>query len=297
MALEIRPLATAADAQAGAALMAASEPWQTLRRDEGACLALLGDPARERYAAWVDGAFAGVLVLNLRGAFVGYLQAICVAPAFRGQGVGTALVAFAEARIFQDHPNVFLCVSAFNPGARGLYERLGYTLVGELPDFVVPGQTELLMRKTVGPLDGHRPSVPAPPPGPAFPLARTFVVLDGQYRAHPAPVTPTLYADLDRDHDGFRGCVLVAEHAFDRDWPTWERHPAGDELLYLLEGGAELRLWRQGAEEAFAFDRPGQAVLIPRGVWHTARVAGPCRILFLTPGEGTENRPYPMETP
>lgn len=46
---------------------------------------------------------------------------------------------------------MFLCVSDFNPRARALYERLGYELVGELPDFLVRGQAELLYRKTRGP--------------------------------------------------------------------------------------------------------------------------------------------------
>ena len=65
--------------------------------------------------------------------------------------MGTALVAFAEERIFREHRNVFICVSDFNPGARRLYERLGYRLVGELTDYIVAGHSELLLRKTRGP--------------------------------------------------------------------------------------------------------------------------------------------------
>lgn len=45
-----------------------------------------------------------------------------------------------------------MCVSDFNHGARRLYGRLGYRLVGELTDYVVAGRSELLLRKTVGPL-------------------------------------------------------------------------------------------------------------------------------------------------
>ncbi len=162
--LTVRPLAGAAEAEACARLMAASEPWLTLGRDHGALLRLLGDPARERYAAHLDGCLAGVLVLCLQGAFAGYLQAVCVAPELRGRGLGSELVAFAEARIFRDHPNVFLCVSSFNAPARRLYERLGYAAVGELADFVVQGRSEVLMRKSIGPLDAFRPSQ-GPPPG------------------------------------------------------------------------------------------------------------------------------------
>jgi RimJ/RimL family protein N-acetyltransferase len=47
---------------------------------------------------------------------------------------------------------VFLCVSSFNERARALYEQLGYETVGELRDYVVRGQSEWLMRKTLGPI-------------------------------------------------------------------------------------------------------------------------------------------------
>jgi len=58
---------------------------------------------------------------------------------------------FAEERILRQSPNVFLCVSSFNHRAQTFYERLGYQRVGELPDFLVQGQAEILMRKTRGP--------------------------------------------------------------------------------------------------------------------------------------------------
>ena len=148
----IRALETRDEAEACAAMMAATEPWITLRRDYEACLKVVTDETRERYVARRGDRLAGLLSLNLKGAFVGYIQTVCAAPEFRGKGVGTALVAFAEERIFREHRNVFICVSDFNPGARRLYERLGYRLVGALTDYVVAGHSELLLRKTRGPL-------------------------------------------------------------------------------------------------------------------------------------------------
>lgn len=150
-ALVIRPLLAEAEPEACASLLAASDPWRTLGMDREALLGPLRDPSRERYAARVGDRLAGLLVLNLQGAFVGYVQTICVAPEFRGTGLGAALIAFAEERIFREHPNVFLCVSSFNHGARRFYERLGYAVVGELTDYLVAGQSEILMRKTRGP--------------------------------------------------------------------------------------------------------------------------------------------------
>lgn len=150
--LAILPLESRAEAEACARMMAGTEPWITLRRDYGACLGVVLDETRERYVAYRGDRLAGLLVLNVKGAFVGYIQTVCAAEEFRGTGVGTGLVAFAEERIFREFKNAFICVSDFNHGARRLYERLGFRLVGELTDYVVAGHSELLLRKTKGPL-------------------------------------------------------------------------------------------------------------------------------------------------
>lgn len=155
--LEIRPFESDEDVAWAAGVMAASEPWITLGRDEAASRVLLADREKERYVLLDRGERAGFLILNMRGAFVGYIQSVCVAPEFRDRGLGTRLVRFAEERIFRETPNVFLCVSSFNAGARRLYERLGYECAGELADFVVAGHSETLMRKTLGPLRDFRP--------------------------------------------------------------------------------------------------------------------------------------------
>ncbi|MBI4913703.1 MAG: GNAT family N-acetyltransferase [Acidobacteria bacterium] len=141
------------EVDACAALLASSDPWLTLGRGLRHLLPVLKDPHRERFAAWEGKGLAGVLVLNLHGAFVGYVQILAAAPSFRGRGVGRELLRFAEARIFREHRNVFLCVSDFNTRARAFYEREGYACVGEIPDYVVAGHSELLMRKTRGPMD------------------------------------------------------------------------------------------------------------------------------------------------
>jgi ribosomal protein S18 acetylase RimI-like enzyme len=141
-----------ADAEWCARLMSSSEPWITLRRDYTASLGFVSDPTREVYLAWSGAERLGFLILNMKGAFVGYLQTICVAPGARGRGVGSALIAFAEERVLRESPNFFLCVSSFNPDARRLYERLGFEVVGTLKDYVVRGKDEILMRKTRGPL-------------------------------------------------------------------------------------------------------------------------------------------------
>jgi ribosomal protein S18 acetylase RimI-like enzyme len=117
---------------------------------------LLEDPSREVYVAVEANQVLGFIVLNMAGAFTGYIQTICVQDHERSRGVGTRLVEFAEKRIFRDSPNVFLCVSSFNPRARALYERLGYQLIGELKDYIVGGHSELLFRKSISPIRDFR---------------------------------------------------------------------------------------------------------------------------------------------
>jgi hypothetical protein len=65
---------------------------------------------------------------------------------------------FAEERIFGDRLNIFMLVSSFNTSARRLCERLGYRPIGELADFIIPGHSESLPRKSGEPLLGYRAS-------------------------------------------------------------------------------------------------------------------------------------------
>jgi hypothetical protein len=83
---------------------------------------------------------------------------------------------------------------------------------------------------------------------------------------------------------------LIAEFAFSEDWPNWEMHPEGDEFVYLIAGAVDLLLDQGGQIVTHALDGSG-AVLVPRGVWHTAKVRMPSRVLHVTRGAGTEQRP------
>src|SRR5947207_14111875 len=148
----IRPLTGEEEARQCAEMMCSTEPWITIGRNFDQSLAIVSDPSREVYVAENDGRIDGFIILNMRGAFVGYIQTVCVDATLRGSGLGTQLVEFAEKRIFAETPNVFLCVSSFNPRARQLYERLGYELIGELKDYLIRGHSEMLMRKSIAPI-------------------------------------------------------------------------------------------------------------------------------------------------
>jgi len=89
--------------------------------------------------------------------------------------------------------------------------------------------------------------------------------------------------------DGTEG-RLVMIGASRTSWTSWERHPAGDELVCLIDGRITLIQDIGGSERHIALE-PGQAAINARGVWHTTDVHEPGSVLFVTPGLGTEHRP------
>jgi ribosomal protein S18 acetylase RimI-like enzyme len=135
-----------------AVMMSQSDPWITLKRGLEACQEAMRGDYKEVYVCMQDEQLCGFIVLQMAGVFKGYIQSICVSPEMRGSGLGTALIQFAEERIFSISPNVFMLVSAFNEKAVRLYDRLGYEKIGTLKNFVIDGYDEFLLRKTIGPL-------------------------------------------------------------------------------------------------------------------------------------------------
>lgn len=83
---------------------------------------------------------------------------------------------------------------------------------------------------------------------------------------------------------------VVMVYSQPESWSSWERHPAGEEVVVLLSGRADLIQEIDGTERRIAL-RPGEAAINPPGVWHTADVHEPGDGLFITPGRGTEHRP------
>ena len=76
-----------------------------------------------------------------------YLRLIGVQPNRSDQGIGTRLLDAVESLAWSYSDALFLLVSDFNLGAQRFYERQGYTRVGALADYVVPGVTELIYWK------------------------------------------------------------------------------------------------------------------------------------------------------
>ena len=104
---------------------------------------------------------------------------------------------------------------------------------------------------------------------------------------NPVRFTPTgsieTVAQRGRAHSGVEG-RLAGEARMTRNPPhAGEMHPDGDELLYLVEGAVEIILDEENGERCLSLE-PGQAFVVPCGVWHRVMVKEPCCLLYFTPG-------------
>ena len=134
-----------------AELMARSEPWITLGRTIEVCRPVCHHPEYQLFVAHFKEQPCGFILIHPRGvAGSPYIASIAVSDVFRGMGIGTRLLEYAEGHFLPQARHLFLCVSSFNSRPRALYERLGYETIGELKDYVVNGASEMLMHKRLG---------------------------------------------------------------------------------------------------------------------------------------------------
>jgi mannose-6-phosphate isomerase-like protein (cupin superfamily) len=97
---------------------------------------------------------------------------------------------------------------------------------------------------------------------------------------------------FDQNNDAQDICALgIAAFTDDRSVHAdhWEIHPAGDEILCVLEGRLLARLEGEGVVEEAVIEA-GQALIVPRGRWHRLQVLEPGRLLFATPRPGSRLR-------
>lgn len=127
-------------------------------------------------------------------------------------------------------------------------------------------------------------------------LASNFIVMNAAFDADVVPVGDDFYQKLGERYGDFAGHMLVSSHSFTSDWTTWEMHPSGDEVVVLTSGAATMVFAGKTAPDdaVIEMDTAGQFIVVPKGTWHTAKVQGSASMLFLTPGEGTENSDQPV---
>lgn len=121
-------------------------------------------------------------------------------------------------------------------------------------------------------------------------IQKDFVVLSPDKNATPVANTPDVYERLDMEFGDFKGYELISCYSFTENWSSWEIHPNGDEIVVLLSGNVTFILDIEGTHEHVQLTEVGEYVIVPKGIWHTAQVIEKAQVLFITPGEGTENK-------
>src|SRR4051812_44590091 len=107
-----------AEARAAAEIMASTDPWITLGSNADKTYRSVTNPNFESWVALIDGQVVGIILLAINIPVArGYVAALAVHGNYRNRGIGAQLLSFAEARIGETSPNVFLSVSSFNHDA------------------------------------------------------------------------------------------------------------------------------------------------------------------------------------
>ena len=83
---------------------------------------------------------------------------------------------------------------------------------------------------------------------------------------------------------------LVMIETSPTNWPVWDCHMEGDELVIILDGQADFIQEIDGVARQISVSA-GSAVINPAGVWHTANVTQSLRAIYITPCPGTQHRP------
>jgi [ribosomal protein S18]-alanine N-acetyltransferase len=134
-------------------LLAESDPWKALgyTNDDWHRIFCPLPPGREGYVLEWNGRVAGIALVRQKFLLGDYLELLGIAPWARSRGFGGRILTHIESIVFGRTQNLFACVSDFNTSARAFYRKMGYQEIGPMPNFLIPGSAEMLLRKTAGP--------------------------------------------------------------------------------------------------------------------------------------------------
>ncbi len=141
------------DFAAVVSLLTDLDPWRRLGYSASDWERLFETPLQgpEAFVIETGGSVVGIGVLRQRFLFGDYLELFAIAASAQGRGLGQTFLAHLESVVFRRAKNLFVCVSDFNHQARRFYERNGYTEIGPILHLLIPGSSEILLRKTIGP--------------------------------------------------------------------------------------------------------------------------------------------------
>ena len=149
----------AEDRPAAIEILAQADPWQRLgyTSDDWDRIFAPVPQNRDTYIIEADARVAGIAILRQKFLIGDYLELLGIAEWAKGRGLGSQLLSHIESLVFARTKNLFACVSEFNQPARQFYARKGYREIGPIPDLLIAGATEILLRKTIGPAREEHP--------------------------------------------------------------------------------------------------------------------------------------------
>lgn len=133
-------------------ILTTSDPWKRLGYTASSWEQIFAPlpQGRDTFVMDVGEHVVGIAILRQRFLFGDYLELLAVNPTMKGLGIGSRLLRHVESLTFARAQNLFACVSDFNESARSFYKRQAYQEIGPMPNFLIPGSAEILLRKTVG---------------------------------------------------------------------------------------------------------------------------------------------------
>lgn len=141
------------DRDAVIGILASSDPWTRLGFTAADWERIFSPipVGRDTFVLETADGVLGIAILRRKFLFGDYLELLGISPTATGRGLGTRLLSHVESQTFARAHNLFACVSDFNDKARTFYRKQGYKEIGPMPNFLIPGYAEILLRKTNGP--------------------------------------------------------------------------------------------------------------------------------------------------
>lgn len=137
-------------AELSACALAKMDPWRHLGIGANALLATMVSvsPDSESYGVYQNGTLVGVAVIRRGWLFGDYLKLFGIFSETQRAGCGReALRVLYNKSYNRGSHNLWACVSAFNERALSFYQRNGFEKIGTIPDLVIVGEDEILIRK------------------------------------------------------------------------------------------------------------------------------------------------------
>ena len=112
-----------------------------------------------------------------------------------------------------------------------------------------------------------------------FDPAKHVIGLDREFNASKMPEQPDPPAP-------FAGITFGVATMTQNSPHGGERHPDGDEILYLVSGRVRVVFIEDPIDDIEV--SPGDGLVVPKGTWHRVDILEPSQIVYMTPGPNNE---------